>query len=95
MSLDFDTLLYNADGQVVRVSIGVRRSLPSVERHGSDLRLVGLFKQGHKAGIESWVEDIDTPGQRAITASAARRYDADIGDEGMDAISSRMKPSTI
>jgi hypothetical protein len=89
MSLDFGTFITNSDGYTIRVS---------VKTDGSSFILWNVTDQtsdwseysGHdlKAALTvklPWA-DIDTPGQRAITASAARRYQMlTQGDEGMDA----------
>jgi len=78
ISLDFMTLLYDADGAVVRVSIkkegssfilwNVTEQTSDWSTHGSTQELKAKFI------VELDWEDIDTPGQRAIVASAARRY---------------------
>lgn len=89
MSLDFQTLLTNADGDVIRVSVkrsGEAFILWNVTDQSSDWS--AYSSETLKASIIdklAW-ENIDTPGQRAIVASAARRYQMlTQGDEGMDA----------
>ncbi len=89
MSLDFATLLTNADGEVIRVSIKSEGSsfiLWNVTDQSSDWSDYGGETIKAKLLVKLVWEDIDTPGQRAITASAARRYQMlTQGDEGMDA----------
>ena len=90
ISLDFLTLLYDANGAVVRVSIkkegssfilwNVTEQTSDWSTHGSNQELKAKFI------VELEWEDIDTPGQRAIVASAARRYQMlTQGDGEMDA----------
>lgn len=89
MSLDFMTLLITEDGEAIRVS---------VKSQGSSFLLWNVTEQSANWSAYSdedlkarvivrleW-EDIDTPGQRAITSSAARRYQMlTQGDGAMDA----------
>ena len=77
ISLDFLTYLVNDDGATIRVSIKKQDSnfiLWNVTDQTDDWS--DYDSQDLKANmvIEVPWEDIDTPGQRAITASAARRY---------------------
>ena len=89
MSLDFCTLLYNEDGAVIRVSIkrdGGAFLLWNVTDQTDDWSAYENEDLKAKLIVKLDWEDIDTPGQRAITASAARRYQMlTQGDEGMDA----------
>ena len=89
MSIDFQTLLTNSDGDVIRVSVkrsGEAFILWNVTDQSSDWS--AYSSETLRASIIdnlAW-ENIDTPGQRAIVASAARRYQMlTQGDEGMDA----------
>lgn len=89
MSLNFETYLTNADGDVIRTSVkrvGNGFVLWNVTDQTSDWSAYST--ETLKASVIDklpW-EDIDTPGQRAIVASAARRYQMlTQGDEGMDA----------
>lgn len=88
ISLDFNTLLYTTDNTTVRVSVKKEGSafvLWNVTEQTTDFS--AYSGQELKATLivrVDW-EDIDTPGQRAITASAARRYQMlTQGDAGMD-----------
>ncbi|MBT60444.1 MAG: hypothetical protein CMA63_02680 [Euryarchaeota archaeon] len=88
MSLDIITPCYNSDGELVRVS---------VKKSGGGFILFNVTDQTTNWSSYSsktlkgriivkldW-EDIDTPGQRSITASAARRYQMlTQGDRDMD-----------
>ena len=89
MSIDFQTLLTNSDGDVIRVSVkrsGEAFILWNVTDQSSDWS--AYSSETLRASIIdnlAW-ENIDTPGQRAMVASAARRYQMlTQGDEGMDA----------
>ncbi len=89
ISLDFDTLLYNDDNAVVRVSVKTQSDayiLWNVTDQTSDFsEYSGEELKGTLIVSVEW-EDIDTPGQRAIVASAARRYQMlTQGDQGADA----------
>ena len=89
MSLDFGTALFNADGNLIRVSVkteGTGFILWNVTDQTSDWS--DYADQEIKASLTVKIpwEDIDTPGQRGITASAARRYQMlTQGDGAMDA----------
>ena len=89
MSLDFACLLFNDDGEAIRVSIkkeGISFILWNVTDQTSDWSSYSSEELKAKVIVKLKWEDIDTPGQRAITASAARRYQMlTQGDEGMDA----------
>ena len=89
MSIDFDTLLTNTDGEIIRVSVktdGQSFVLWNVTDQTSDWSAYATETIKVKLLVKLSWEDIDTPGQRAITASAARRYQMlTQGDEGMDA----------
>ena len=90
ISLDFMTLLYDANGTPVRVSIKKEGSsfiLWNVTEQTSDWSTHGNTQElKAKFIVELDWEDIDTPGQRAIVASAARRYQMlTQGDGAMDA----------
>lgn len=88
ISLDFKTLLANSDGEYIRVSIKkdgsafylwnvTNQTYDFSEYSGEDIRACLIVSI-------DW-ENIDTPGQRAITAQASRRYQMlTQGDEGMD-----------
>ena len=88
ISLDFRALIYNAEGIAIRVSI---------KRQGDSFILWNVTDQTSdwsehkdetlpvKLIVEVPWEDIDTPGQRAIVSSAARRYQMlTQGDAAMD-----------
>jgi len=89
MSMDWKTPIWNTDGDPIRVSVKSENGQFFVwnvtdqtddwsARSGEELKACLLVKI-------DW-EDIDTPGQRAITASAARRYQMlTQGDGAMDA----------
>ena len=89
ISLDFNSLLTNAEGNVIRVSIKNNNGsfyLWNVTDQTSDFS--AYTTEDIKATLIVSVEweDIDTPGQRAIVASAARRYQMlTQGDQGADA----------
>jgi|TARA_R110002012_G_C11566010_1_gene603863 hypothetical protein len=89
ISLNFETLLVNEDLVTVKVSVKKQAGgfiLWNVTDQTSDFS--AYSDNTLKAQILDQLpwEDIDTPGQRAIVASAARRYQMlTQGDEGMDA----------
>ena len=89
ISLNFETLLVNEDLMPIRVSVKKKAGgfvLWNVTDQTTDFS--SYSDQTLKAQILDQLpwEDIDTPGQRAIVASAARRYQMlTQGDEGMDA----------
>ena len=89
MSLDFGTYISNADGYTIRVSVKTEGSsfiLWNVTDQTSDWSDYDTYDIKASLTVKLDWEDIDTPGQRAITASAARRYQMlTQGDEGMDA----------
>lgn len=89
MSLDFGTFITNEDGYTIRVSIKTEGSnfiLWNVTDQTSDWSDYSSYDLKATFTVKLAWEDIDTPGQRAITASAARRYQMlTQGDEGMDA----------
>jgi hypothetical protein len=89
MSLDFGTYISNADGYTIRVSVKTEGSsfiLWNVTDQTSDWSDYNNYDIKASLTVKLDWEDIDTPGQRAITASAARRYQMlTQGDEGMDA----------
>jgi len=77
ISLDFLSSIFNSDGNAVRVSIkksGNSYFLWNVTDQTSDWSTYSeeTLRAAFIVTVE-W-EDIDTPGQRAVTASAARRY---------------------
>lgn len=77
ISLDFLSRLYNDDGAVIRVSIkkdGTSFVLWNVTDQSSDWSAYSTEELKAQFIVELSWEDIDTPGQRAITSSAARRY---------------------
>jgi hypothetical protein len=88
ISVDFTTLLYNTDGNVIRVSVkklansfflwNVTDQTDNWSAYsGQELTAVIIVRV-------DW-QDIDTPGQRGVTASAARRYQMlTQGDDDMD-----------
>ena len=89
ISLDLKSYLTNSEGETVRVSI---------KKEGSSFYLWNVTDQTRDFSAYSTEEirvcmivsvdwdDIDTPSQRAIVASASRRYQMlTQGDEGMDA----------
>jgi hypothetical protein len=89
ISLDFNTLLYNENNEVIRVSVKTQNDsyiLWNVTDQTSDFSSYsGEELKGTLIVSVEW-EDIDTPGQRAIVASAARRYQMlTQGDQGADA----------
>lgn len=89
ISLNFETLLVNEDLITIKVSVKKQAGgfiLWNVTDQTSDFS--AYSDNTLKAQILDQLpwEDIDTPGQRAIVASAARRYQMlTQGDEGMDA----------
>ena len=89
ISLDFATLVYNDDGKAIRVSIkkqGDSYILWNVTDQTSDWSEHSNEKLEAVVIVEIPWEDIDTPGQRGIVASAARRYQMlTQGDGAMDA----------
>jgi hypothetical protein len=89
MSLDFGTYISNADGYTIRVSVKTEGSsfiLWNVTDQTSNWSDYNNYDIKASLTVKLDWEDIDTPGQRAITASAARRYQMlTQGDEGMDA----------
>ena len=89
MSLDFGTYISNADGYTIRVSVKTEGSsfiLWNVTDQTSNWSDYNNYDIKASLTVKLDWEDIDTPCQRAITASAARRYQMlTQGDEGMDA----------
>ena len=89
ISLNFGTYLTNEDGYPIRVSIktdGSSDILWNVTDQSSDWSAYSNETLKAELIIEIPFEDMDTPMQRAVTASAARRYQMlTQGDEGMDA----------
>ena len=89
ISLDFNSLLTNAEGNVVRVSIKNNNGsfyLWNVTDQTSDFSAYSTEEIKATLIVSVEWEDIDTPGQRAIVASAARRYQMlTQGDQGADA----------
>ena len=89
ISLDFDSLLTNVDGNVVRVSVKNSNGsfcLWNVTDQTSDFSTYANEELNATLIVSVEWEDIDTPGQRAIVASAARRYQMlTQGDQGADA----------
>ncbi len=89
ISLDFNSLLTNAEGNVVRVSIKNTNGsfyLWNVTDQTSDFSAYSTEEIKATLIVSVEWEDIDTPGQRAIVASAARRYQMlTQGDQGADA----------
>lgn len=89
MSLDFGTLLSNDKGEVIRVSVkteGENFILWNVTDQTSNWEAYASETLEAKLLVKVAWEDIDTPGQRGITASAARRYQMlTQGDGEMDA----------
>ncbi len=89
ISLDFLTLLTNKQGLEIRVSIkkaGTSFILWNVTDQTSLWTAFADTPILAKMIVQIEWEDIDTPGQRAITASAARRYQMlTQGDGEMDA----------
>lgn len=88
ISLDFNTLLYNSNDEVVRVSVkkeGDGFVLWNVSDQTSNFSAYSTEELRATLIVAVEWEDIDTPGQRAIVASAARRYQMlTQGDSGMD-----------
>lgn len=90
ISLDFGTLVTNADGYVIRVSVKKEANayiLWNVTDQSSDWSDYTEYADELKAKLVVSIpwEDIDTPGQRGIVASAARRYQMlTQGDGAMD-----------
>jgi|13_taG_2_1085334.scaffolds.fasta_scaffold00176_41 hypothetical protein len=89
ISLDFKTLLANEDGEYIRVSVkktGTSFYLWNVTDQTSNFSAFSGEPLAARLIVTVDWEDIDTPGQRAITAQASRRYQMlTQGDEGMDA----------
>ncbi len=89
ISLDFLTLLMNEQGLEIRVSIkkvGTSYILWNVTDQTSVWTAFDELPIRAKLIVQIEWEDIDTPGQRAITSSAARRYQMlTQGDGEMDA----------
>lgn len=89
ISLDFNSLLTNAEDNVVRVSIKNDNGsfyLWNVTDQTSDFSAYSTEEIKATLIVSVEWEDIDTPGQRAIVASAARRYQMlTQGDQGADA----------
>jgi hypothetical protein len=89
ISLDFNSLLTNAEDNVVRVSIKNNNGsfyLWNVTDQTSDFSAYSTEEIKATLIVSVEWEDIDTPGQRAIVASAARRYQMlTQGDQGADA----------
>jgi hypothetical protein len=89
MSLDFGTFITNSDGYTIRVAVKTEGSgfiLWNVTDQTSNWSDYSTYDIKASLIVKLDWEDIDTPGQRAITASAARRYQMlTQGDEGMDA----------
>ena len=87
ISLDFNTALYNADSQLVRVSVRKEGSAFVLWNVTDQTTNFSAYTEELSATLIVSVEweDIDTPGQRAIVASAARRYQMlTQGDASMD-----------
>ena len=87
ISLDFNTALYNTDGQLVRVSVKKEGSAFVLWNVTDQTTNFSAYTEELKATLIISVEweNIDTPGQRAIVASAARRYQMlTQGDATMD-----------
>lgn len=87
ISLDFNTALYNADSQLVRVSVRKEGSAFVLWNVTDQTTNFSAYDEELSATLIVSVEweDIDTPGQRAIVASAARRYQMlTQGDASMD-----------
>lgn len=89
ISLDFLSVLTNTNGDMIRVSIkkeGTSFTLWNVTDQTNNWSAFKNEPINVKMIVELEWEDIDTPGQRAITASAARRYQMlTQGDGEMDA----------
>lgn len=89
ISLNFETLLVNEDLMPIKVSVKKKADgflLWNVTDQTSDFSAYADQKLCAQILDQLPWEDIDTPGQRAIVASAARRYQMlTQGDEGMDA----------
>lgn len=89
ISLNFGTYLTNADGYTIRVSIKTEGSsfiLWNVTDQTSDWSAYTDKELKAELTVKVSWEDIDTPGQRAVVAAAARRYQMlTQGDVGMDA----------
>lgn len=89
ISLDFNSLLTNDENNVVRVSIKNNNGsfyLWNVTDQTSDFSAYSAEEIKATLIVSVEWEDIDTPGQRAIVASAARRYQMlTQGDQGADA----------
>ena len=89
ISLDFNSLLTNAEDNIVRVSIKNDNGsfyLWNVTDQTSDFSAYSTEEIKATLIVSVEWEDIDTPGQRAIVASAARRYQMlTQGDQGADA----------
>tara|TARA_R110001592_G_scaffold168283_2_gene404249 strand:+ start:7394 stop:8056 length:663 start_codon:yes stop_codon:yes gene_type:complete len=87
ISLDFNTALYNEDSQLVRVSVRKEGSAFVLWNVTDQTTNFSAYTEELSATLIVSVEweDIDTPGQRAIVASAARRYQMlTQGDASMD-----------
>ena len=88
ISLDFNSLLYNAQNEVVRVSVkreGTGFVLWNVTDQTSNFEAYATAELKATLIVTVEWENIDTPGQRAIVASAARRYQMlTQGDGAMD-----------
>ena len=87
ISLDFNTTLYNEDSQLVRVSVRKEGSAFVLWNVTDQTTNFSAYTEELSATLIVSVEweDIDTPGQRAIVASAARRYQMlTQGDASMD-----------
>lgn len=89
ISLNFESYIVNNDNVAIKVSVkrkGEGFLLWNVTDQTTDFSAYADQKLCAQILDQIPWEDIDTPGQRAITASAARRYQMlTQGDEGMDA----------
>lgn len=89
ISLDFGTFLTNDDGHTIRVSVkkeGQGHILWNVTDQTSDWSAHSDEELKARLVVKVDWEDMDTPAQRAIVASAARRYQMlTQGDGAMDA----------
>lgn len=77
ISLDFNTVIYNTENNIIRVSVkneGGSFYLWNVTDQSANFSTFSTTDLNSTLIVSVEWEDIDTPGQRAIVASAARRY---------------------